>query len=94
MTRTEQLMNKGLSADEALKVVIYADQGLRWIKDVDAYKHQECMDNFIDQICSKQNRSVKQFSKHLTDNYFAKRYKDVTKEQFEERWMRASLFMT
>ena len=89
MTRTEQLMNKGLSADEALKVVIFADQGLRWIKRVDAYKHQESMDNFIDQICSKQNRSVKQFSKHLTDNYFAKRDEDVIKNEFERRWSTA-----
>ena len=47
MTRTERLENKGLSADEALKVVIFADQGLRWIKRVDALNHQNKLDEFL-----------------------------------------------
>ena len=34
MTRLEKLQKIGLNSDETAKVLIYSDQGLRWIKIV------------------------------------------------------------
>ena len=86
MTRTEQLMNKGLSADEALKVVIFADQGLRWIKGIDALNHQNKLDEFVDEIADKPNAKVKEMANYVNDKYFAKDREDVSREEFERRW--------
>ena len=86
MTRTEQLMNKGLSADEALKVVIFADQGLRWIKGIDALNYQNKLDEFVDEIADKPNAKVKEMANYVNDKYFAKDGEDVSREEFERRW--------
>ena len=67
MTRTERLENKGLSADEALKVVVFADQGLRWIKGTNGLNHQKRMDDFIDLIDTKPNAEVRELADYVRD---------------------------
>ena len=86
MTRTEILEKKGLSADQALKVVIYADQGLRWIKGIDALNHQNKLDEFVYEIAAKPKAKVKEMANYVIDKYFAKDGEDVSREEFERRW--------
>ena len=88
MTRTEQLMNKGLSADEALKVVVFADQGLRWIKGTNGLNHQKRMDDFIGLIETKPNETVRELADYIRDNYYAKDGEDINKKEFERRWLK------
>ena len=50
MDRTQQIKkaHPWLSNEEVVKVLIYSDQGLRWIKNTDGLNHQKEMDKFID----------------------------------------------
>ena len=49
MNRTESLMMLGLSMEEATRALIYYDQGLRWIKNIDYQdKLQDEMDKFVE----------------------------------------------
>ena len=41
MTRLEKLQKIGLNSDETAKVLIYSDQGLRWIKNTNGLNHQK-----------------------------------------------------
>ena len=86
MIRTESLEKKGLSADQALKVVIYADQGLRWIKGIDALNHQNKLDEFVDEIATKPNAKVKEMANYVNKKYFAKDGENISREEFERRW--------
>ena len=95
MNRTDKLMSKGLSADDALKVVIYADQGLRWLKNSSGLEHQKKVDSFVDLIKSKPRQKVKEFSKFIREKYYAKEGEEVSKEDFERRWHEAeSIILT
>ena len=53
MNRLEKLQKIGLNSDETAKVLIYSDQGLRWIKNTNELNHQKEMDKFIDNVVSK-----------------------------------------
>ena len=48
MTRLEKLTKIGLNSEYSAKVLIYSNQGLRWIKNTNGLTHQKEMDKFID----------------------------------------------
>ena len=83
-----------MSDDDILKILIYNHQVSQWIKGLEYTKLEDSMDQSAEAIRSMPNKKVEVFTTYLRDKYFAKRNEDVTKEQFEERWKRASKFLT
>ena len=75
-----------LSYEEVVKVLIYSDQGLRWIKNNNGLNHQKEMDKFIDNIVSKPRRKIKEFVAFVKDKYFAPEGEEVDNEDFIRRW--------
>ena len=88
MDRTQQIKkaHPWLSNEEVVKVLIYSDQGLRWIKNTDGLNHQKEMDKFIDNIVSKPRRKIKEFVAFVKDKYFAPDGEEVDNEDFIRRW--------
>ena len=86
MTRLEKLANIGLNSEDSTKVLIYSEQGLRWIKNTNGLNHQKEMDKFIDYIVSKPRKKIKEFVAFVRDNYFAPEGVEVDKEDFIRRW--------
>ena len=89
MTRLEKLQKIGLDSEDSVKVLIYSDQGLRWIKNTDWLNHQKEMDKFIDNIVSKPRKQIREFVAFVKDNYFAPEGEEVDNEDFIRRWNRA-----
>ena len=87
MSRTESLMNHGLSHDEATKALIFYDQGLRWIKNIDYDKqfHDE-MDRFVNLLIHKPHKKLNDFVEFVRDKYFAKDDEKVNDKEFNKRW--------
>ena len=54
-SRTESLMMLGLSMEEATKALIYYDQGLRWIKNIDY--HDE-LDKFVEYLVQQPKKNI------------------------------------
>ena len=86
MTRLEKLQKNGLKSDETAKVLIYSDQGLRWIKNTNVLHHQKEMDKFIDNVVSKPRNQIREFVAFVKDKYFAPEGEEVDNEDFIRRW--------
>ena len=86
MTRLEKLQIFGLISDKTAKVLIYSDQGLRWIKNTNGLNHQKEMDKFIDNVVSKPRKKIKDFVAFVKDNYFSPEGVEVDNEDFIRRW--------
>jgi hypothetical protein len=86
MTRLEKLQKIGLDSEDSVKVLIYSDQGLRWIKNTDGLNHQKEMDKFIDNIVSKPRKQINDFVAFVKDKYFAPDGEEVDNEDFIRRW--------
>ena len=86
MTRLEKLTKIGLNSEDSARVLIYSDQGVRWIKNVDGLNHQKEMDKFIDNVVSKPRKKIKEFVVFVKDKYFAPEGVEVDNEDFIRRW--------
>ena len=88
MDRTQRIKeaHPWLSYEEVVKVLIYSDQGLRWIKNTSGLNHQKEMDKFIDNIVSKPRRKIKEFVAFVKDKYFAPEGEVVDNKDFIRRW--------
>ena len=86
MTRLEKLANIGLNPEDSTKVLIYSDQGLRWIKNTNGLIHQKEMDKFIDNVVSKPRNQINEFVAFVKDKYFAPEGVEVDYEDFIRRW--------
>tara|TARA_A100001011_G_scaffold138747_1_gene146615 strand:+ start:133 stop:450 length:318 start_codon:yes stop_codon:yes gene_type:complete len=86
MTRLEKLTNIGLNSDDSARVLVYSDQGVRWIKNVDGLNHQKEMDKLIDEVVSKPRKQINEFVAFVKDKYFAPEGVEVDKEDFIRRW--------
>jgi len=86
MTRLEKLANIGLNSEDSTKVLIYSDQGLRWIKNTNGLTHQKEMDKFIDNVVSKPRKQINEFVAFVKDKYFAPEGEEVDNEDFIRRW--------
>ena len=86
MTRLEKLQKIGLNSDETAKVLIYSDQGLRYIKNTNGLNHQKEMDKFIDDVVSKPRKQINEFVAFVKDKYFAPEGVEVDNEDFIRRW--------
>jgi len=86
MTRLEKLTNIGLNSEDSARVLVYSDQGVRWIKNVDGLNHQKEMDKLIDEVVSKPRKQINEFVAFVKDKYFAPEGVEVDKEDFIRRW--------
>ena len=90
MSRTESLMMLGLSMEEATKALIYYDQGLRWIKNIDYHdKLQDELDKFVEYLVQQPKKNVNKFVAFVKDKYFAKDGEEVDDQEFNRRWYQA-----
>ena len=71
MTRLEKLQKIGLNSEESAKVLIYSDQGLRWLKNTSGLNHQKEMDKLIDEVVPKPRKQINDFVAFVKDKYFA-----------------------
>ena len=87
MKRTQQIKDAHpwLSYEEVVKVLIYSDQGLRWIKNTSGLNHQQEMDSFIDNIVSKPRKQIREFVAFVKDKYFVPDGVEVDNEDFIRR---------
>ena len=86
MTRLEKLTKIGLNSEDSARVIIYSDQGVRWIKNVDGLNHQKEMDKLIDEVVSKLRKQINEFVAFVKDKYFAPEGEEVDNEDFIRRW--------
>ena len=86
MTRLEKLQKIGLNSDETAKVLIYSDQGLRYIKNTNGLRHQKEMDKFIDNVVSQPRNQINEFVAFVKDKYYAPEGVEVDNEDFIRRW--------
>ena len=86
MTRLDKLQKIGLNSEDSTKVLIYSDQGLRWIKNTDGHKYQKEMDKFIDNIVSGPRKKIKEFVAFVKNIYYAPEGVKVDNEDFIRRW--------
>ena len=85
MTRLEKLTNIGLISEDSARVLIYSDQGVCWIKNVDGLNHQKEMDKLIDEVVSKPSKQINEFVAFVKDKYFALEDQEVDNEDFIRR---------
>ena len=88
MDKTQQIKDAHpwLSYAEIVKVLIYSDQGLRWIKNVDGLNHQKEMDKLIDEVVTKPRKQINEFVAFVKDKYFVPEGEEVDNEDFIRRW--------
>ena len=86
MTRLEKLTNIGLNSEDSARGLVYSDQGVRWIKNVDGLNHQKEMDKLIDEVVSKPRKQINEFVAFVKDKYFAPEAVEVDNEEFIRRW--------
>ena len=90
MSRTESIMMLGLSMDEATIALIYYDQGLRWIKNIDYHDNlQDELDKFVEYLVQQPMKNVNQFVAFVKDKYFAKDGEEVDDQEFNRGWYQA-----
>ena len=88
MTRTDSIQAAhGFSSDEAVKVLIYHQQGAQWIKGLEHDKLQDSMDEFTNRLLKTPRAKVQVFTTYLKEKYWAKPEEDINKTEFERRWM-------
>ena len=96
MDRTQQIKeaHPWLSYDEIVKVILYHHQGSIWIKNLQRDKLERSMEAFIKLLKSKSMKALKPFVKNVLSVYYSGVDKygnqiEVSKESFEERWLKA-----
>ena len=90
MTRLEKLTKIGLNSEDSARVLIYSDQGLRWIKNIDYQdKLQDEMDKFVEYLVQQPKKNVNKFVAFVKDKYFAKDGEEVDDQEFNRRWYQA-----
>ena len=69
MDRTQQIKDAHpwLSYKKIVKVLIYSDQDLRWIKNTDGLNPQKEMEKFKDNIVSKSRKQIREFLVFVKD---------------------------
>ena len=87
MTRIDAIQNAhGLSVDEAVKVLIYHQQGEQWIKGLEHDNLQDSMDEFTELLLKTPRDKVQAFTTYVKEKYWAKPEEDINKTEFERRW--------
>ena len=86
MTRLEKLTKIGLNSEDSARVLIYSDQGVRWVKNTDGLNHKKEMDKLIDEVVSKPRKQINDFVAFVKENYFSPEGVEVDNEDFIRRW--------
>ena len=87
-SRTDSLQEThGLSLDDAVKVLVYHQQGSESIKGLQHDKLQTSMDEFTELLLKTPRDKVQAFTTYVREKYWAKPEEDIDKTEFERRWM-------
>jgi len=87
MTRTDVIqVAHGLSLDDAVKGLIYHQQGEQWIKGLEHDNLQDSMDEFTELLLETPRDKVQAFITYVKEKYWAKADEDINKNEFERRW--------
>ena len=87
MTRTDVIqVAHCLSLDDAVKGLIYHQQGAQWIQGLEHDKLQASMDEFTELLLKKPRDKVQAFITYVKEKYWAKPDEDLNKNEFERRW--------
>ena len=87
-SRTDSLQEThGLSLDDAVKVLVYHQQGAQWIKGLEHDKLQSSMDEFTELLLKTPSDKVQAFTTYVREKYWAKPEEDINKTEFERRWI-------
>ena len=88
MTRTDAIQAAhSLSLNDAVKVLIYHQQGAQWIKGLEHDKLQDSMDEFTELLLKTPRDKVQVFTTYVKEKYWAKPEEDINKTEFERRWI-------
>ena len=88
MTRTDVIqVAHGLSLNDAVKVLIYHQQGAQWIKGLEHDKLQDSMDEFTELLLKTPRDKDQDFTTYVKEKYWAKPEEDINKTEFGRRWM-------
>ena len=95
MIRTDAIQAAlGLSLDDAVKVLIYHQQGAQWIKGLEHDKLQDSMDEFTELLLKTSRDKIQAFTTYVKEKYWAKPDEDLNKNEFERRWAGGHAFST
>ena len=87
MTRTDVIqVAHCLSLDDAVKGLIYHQQGKQWIKGLEHDNLQDSMDEFTELLLKTPRDKVQAFTTSVKEKYWAKADEDINKNEFERRW--------
>ena len=87
MTRTDVIqVAHGLSLDDAVKGLIYHQQGEQWIKGLEHDNLQDSMDEFTGLLLKTPRDKVQAFTTYVKEKYWAKPDEDINRNEFERRW--------
>ena len=94
MTRTGSIQSAhGLTLDDAVKVLTYHQQGAKWIKGLEHEKLQASMDEFTELLLKISRDKVQTFNTYFKEKYWAKPEEDISKAEFERRWVRGQTLL-
>ena len=87
MTRKDVIqVAHDLSLDDAVKGLIYHQQGEQWIKGLEHDNLQDSMDEFTELLLKTPRDKVQACITYVKENYWAKADEDINKNEFERRW--------
>ena len=93
-SRTDSLQEThGLSLDDAVKVLVYHQQGSESIKGLQHDKLQTSMDEFTELLLKTPRDKVQAFTTYVREKYWAKPEEDIDKTEFERRWIRGQTIL-
>ena len=83
-----------LSYEEAMKVILYHQQGSMWIQNLERDKLERSMEAFTKLLKSKSTKALRPFVEYVLGVYYSGVDKygnqiEVSKESFENRWHKA-----
>ena len=86
-SRTDSLQEThGLSLDDAVKVLVYHQQGEQLNEGHSPDKLQASLDEFTERLLKTPRDKVQAFTTYLNEKYWAKPDEDINKAEFQRRW--------
>ena len=93
-SRTDSLQEThGLSLDDAVKVLVYHQQGEQLNEGHSPDKLQSSMDEFTELLLKTPRDKVQAFTNYVKEKYWAKPEEDINKTEFERRWIRGQTIL-
>ena len=93
-SRTDSLQEThGLSLDDAVKVLVYHQQGEQLNEGHSPDKRQSSMDEFTELLLKTPRDKVQAFTTYVKEKYWAKPDEDISKAKFQRRWIKGQTIL-